>query len=239
MQKNVLITGANRGLGLELTKQLNQLGYFVWMGVRNAEAAEAVIATLADPSQAAVVPVDLLDAGTFSEVYGVIESVHGRLDILINNAGVMLEEDLLSNSAATVTGQQLKITFGVNFLGPVLLTNTLLPLLLKSAAPRIVNVSTNMGSQHLQSTIPELPKTFAYNASKAALNTYTIHLSALLKDTPVKVNSVHPGWVRTDMGGPHAPLTAAEGTGTILAMALLDDSGPTGKFMHKEEEVPW
>ncbi|MET0462557.1 MAG: SDR family NAD(P)-dependent oxidoreductase [Chitinophagaceae bacterium] len=239
MRKNVLITGANRGLGLELTKQLTQLGYFVWMGVRNEEAAHTVRSSLSMPSLTSVIALDMKDSSTFSKVHDTILSKDGHLDILINNAGIMLEEDLMKNSAGSITEKQLRNTFDVNFFGPVLLTNKLLPLLLKSSSPRIVNVSTNMGSQSLQAMIPELPKTFAYNASKAALNTYTIHLSSLLQDTPVKVNSVHPGWVKTDMGGPHAPLPIEEGVGSILAMALLDDQGATGKFIHRGEEVAW
>jgi NAD(P)-dependent dehydrogenase (short-subunit alcohol dehydrogenase family) len=239
MIKTVLITGANRGLGLELTKQLNQLGYFVWMGVRNEGAAKFAQTALSDPAQSAIVSLNMQDSQTFTAVYDTILKAHGHLDILINNAGVMLEDDLMKNSAASITEQQLKDTFDVNFFGPVLLTNVLLPLLLKSKTPRIVNVSTNMGSQQMQAMIPELPKTFAYNASKAALNTYTIHLSSLLQDTPVKVNSVHPGWVRTDMGGPHAPLQVEDGAKAILAMALLDEQGATGKFMHNAEEVAW
>ncbi|MBO9661198.1 MAG: SDR family NAD(P)-dependent oxidoreductase, partial [Chitinophagaceae bacterium] len=182
---------------------------------------------------------DMRNSDTFAGVFNTILVKDGHLDVLINNAGVMLEEDLMKNSAGSITEQQLRITFDVNFFGPVLLTNRLLPLLLKSNAPRIVNVSTNMGSQQMQASIPELPKTFAYNASKAALNTYTIHLSSLLQDTAVKVNSVHPGWVKTDMGGPHAPLEVEAGAKAILAVALLDEQGATGKFMHNSEEVAW
>ncbi len=239
MRKTVLITGANRGLGLELTRQLNQLGYFVWMGVRNEEAAKTARASLKDPSLAAIILLDMRDSNSFYKVYDTILSTNGHLDILINNAGVMLEDDLMKNSAGSITEQQLRTTFDVNFFGPVLLTNKLLPLLLKSKSPRIVNVSTNMGSQQMQAMIPELPKTFAYNASKAALNTYTIHLASLLQDTPVKVNAVHPGWVKTDMGGSHAPLKVEAGAKSILAMALLDEQGATGKFMHNAEEVAW
>jgi NAD(P)-dependent dehydrogenase (short-subunit alcohol dehydrogenase family) len=239
MRKNVLITGASRGLGLELTKQFNQLGYFVWMGVRNEEAANAARMKLSQPLRASAIPLNMEDSDTFARVHDTIQLRDGHLDILINNAGVMLEEDLMQNSAASITEKQLRATFDVNFFGPVLLTNKLLPLLLKSSSPRIVNVSTNMGSQSMQATIPELPKTFGYNASKAALNTYTIHLAALLQETPVKVNSVHPGWVKTDMGGPYAPTEIEEGARTIIEMALLNEQGMTGKFVHNGQEVAW
>jgi NAD(P)-dependent dehydrogenase (short-subunit alcohol dehydrogenase family) len=138
--------------------------------------------------------------------------------------------------------QALKETFDVNFFSVVELTQTLLPLLKKSTAGRIVNLSSMLGSLTLHSDANaglDQIKPFAYDASKTALNQFTIHLAASLKDTPIKVNSAHPGWVKTDMGGDQAPMEVTEGARTSVALATLSDDGPTGKFMHFNDEMPW
>jgi len=124
----------------------------------------------------------------------------------------------------------------------VLLTNKLLPLLKKSDAGRIVNLSSILGSQALHSN-PNSPiyasKLFAYDASKTALNAYTIHLAAALAGTSVKVNSAHPGWVKTDLGSDAAPMEVVDGAKTSVALALLDADGPSGKYIHAGQELPW
>ena len=129
----------------------------------------------------------------------------------------------------------------VNFFGLVELTRKLLPLIRKSESGRIVNVSSILGSLTIQSTDSGISsfKPFAYNASKTAVNAFTVHLAAALSNTPIKVNSAHPGWVRTDMGGPQAPLLPEEGARTAVRLATLGPDGPTGKFFHGDEELPW
>ncbi|AXY72771.1 SDR family oxidoreductase [Paraflavitalea soli] len=239
MKKIALITGAGRGLGWELTNQLTKHGYFVIMGVRDEQKGLAAWERLPEKNAASVMVLDMEDQASFPQVYAQLEKRNGKLDLLVNNAGVMLDGDLMKNSTNTISAELLKKTFDVNFFGIVALTNTLVPLLLKSTTPAIVNISSNMGSLHLLATEPAMPKTFAYNTSKAALNAYTLHLAYLLADTPVKVNAVHPGWVKTDMGGDAAPLEAAEAVASIVQLILQGANAPTGQFLHQGQEVKW
>jgi NAD(P)-dependent dehydrogenase (short-subunit alcohol dehydrogenase family) len=128
----------------------------------------------------------------------------------------------------------------VNFFGLVELTQKLLPLIKKSGAGRIVNVASILGSMTIHSSQGGMSyKPFAYDASKTCVNVFTIHLAAALAGTNVKVNSAHPGWVKTDMGGPGAPLSPEEGAGTAVRLATLGADGPTGKFFHGGDELPW
>jgi len=170
-----------------------------------------------------------------------LEKKFGRLDILINNAGISAE-DLGSGTTSKTTADVLRRTFDTNFFAPVALTQALLPLLQKSPAGRIVNMSSILGSQTLHAD-PKSPiygfKALAYDASKAALNSFTIHLAYELKDTKIKVNSAHPGWVKTDMGTEAAPMEIPEGGKTGVALALLGEDGPTGGFFHLGETLPW
>lgn len=236
--KIILVTGANRGLGLETAGRLAAMGHIVYLGVRHEEKGRQAALRLNSPTEAIPLVVDLDNETTFTQAFHTIQQRHGRLDVLINNAGIM-EEDLMKDSTATTSTRQLQRSFGTNFFGTVALTNTLLPLLLQSPAPRIVNVSTNMGSLSLLAGGAPLPKTFAYNASKTALNSYTIHLAQAYRHTDLKVNAAHPGWVKTDMGTPYAPMDVAEGVETALWLALLPADGPTGGFFHKKEPVAW
>jgi len=162
----------------------------------------------------------------------------GKLDILINNAGI----GVLDNKTSEVTDEVLQNTFATNVFAVVALTRELLPLLRKSAAGRIVNLSSILGSLALHAD-PKSPiagsKSFAYNASKTALNAFTIHLAAELKDTKIKVNSAHPGWVKTDMGTDAAPMEIPEGGRTGVELALLGKDGPTGGFFHLGKTLPW
>jgi NAD(P)-dependent dehydrogenase (short-subunit alcohol dehydrogenase family) len=143
---------------------------------------------------------------------------------------------------STTTEDTLRRTFGTNFFAPVALTQALLPLLKKSDAGRIVNMSSILGSQTLQADPKSIIydfKSLSYDASKAALNSFTIHLSHELKDTKIKVNSAHPGWVKTDMGTDAAPMEIPEGAKTGVELALLGDDGPTGGYFHLGKKIPW
>jgi NAD(P)-dependent dehydrogenase (short-subunit alcohol dehydrogenase family) len=136
----------------------------------------------------------------------------------------------------------LRATFDTNFFAPIRLTQTLLPLIEKSPAGRIVNLSSILGSLTVHS-LPESPikqtKALAYNASKTALNAFTVHLAAELAGTPIKVNSAHPGWVKTELGGEHAPMEIADSSKTSVRLALLGADGPTGGFFHENDQLPW
>jgi NAD(P)-dependent dehydrogenase (short-subunit alcohol dehydrogenase family) len=243
-QKIALVTGANKGLGFETSRQLAQLGIKVLMGARDEKrgtiAAKILVNEGLDVER---VQLDVTDPEQIAKVSTLVREKFGRLDILINNAGIAHDEEhFFSNTAVTVSSQTLHETFAVNFFGLVELTQALLPLMRKSSAGRIVNVSSMLGSLTLHSDaeagIDEV-KPLAYDASKAAVNQFTIHLAAALKDTPIKVNSAHPGWVKTDLGGEQAPMEVEEGVKTSVALATLGDDGPTGGFFHMGETLPW
>jgi NAD(P)-dependent dehydrogenase (short-subunit alcohol dehydrogenase family) len=176
-----------------------------------------------------------------------LEKRYGKLDILVNNAAIMLDPLDFgapggSNTTTTVPFDDLRKTFETNFFAVVALTRALLPLIRKAPAGRIVNLSSILASLTLHSD-PSSPiysaKSFAYDTSKTALNAFTVHLAHELKDTPIKVNSAHPGWVKTDMGGPSAPMELSDGGKTSVELATLPDDGPTGGYFHLGKPIPW
>lgn len=178
-------------------------------------------------------PVDVNDQKTHDAAAKFIEEEFGRLDILINNAGILEDYDV---PASAGTLDQWRKTFETNVFNLVALTQTLLPLVKKSQAGRIVNLSSSMGSLMLNR---EASSSTAYNASKAAVNMFTVNLANELKDTPIKVNSADPGWVKTEMGGANALLAVEDGAKTSIALATLPADSDTGKFFHLGEELPW
>ncbi len=241
-KKVALITGANKGLGFEMARQLAQARVSVILGARDPERGEAAAAKLrAEGLDAHFFKLDVTNPDDHHSAAAFLEQKFGRLDLLINNAGVSLE-GLGGGKASSTTPDVLRRTFETNFFAPVALTQTLLPLLRKSSAGRIVNMSSILGSQTLHAD-PASPiynfKSLAYDSSKAALNSFTIHLAQELRDTKIKVNSAHPGWVKTDMGTDAAPLEISEGAKTGVALALLPDDGPTGGYFHLGKPLPW
>jgi NAD(P)-dependent dehydrogenase (short-subunit alcohol dehydrogenase family) len=240
--KIALISGANKGIGFETARQLGQLGITVLLGARDLTKGEAAAETLkAEGIDARAIQLDVVNSADIHAAAQFIESEFGHLDILVNNAG-MNTETLGSSTTLTVTEEDLRKTFDTNFFAVIALTNAMLPLLRKSAAGRIVNVSSILGSLTLHAQ-PGSPiydaKILAYNASKSALNAYTIHLAYALKDTPIKVNSAHPGWVKTDLGTDAAPMELADGAKTEVYLATLPEDGPTGGFFHMQDRLPW
>ena len=243
--KIALITGGNRGLGLQTALELGRQEITVVLGVRDPSKAQPAVKALRDEGiNPEIIRLDVADASTYRDAFKFFENGYGLLDILVNNAGVWLEDPPRrgGNRTSTLPDEILRKTFETNFFGTVALTQQLLPLLRKSVAGRIVNVSSIQGSLTLQSdpSSPIYPyKVFAYDTTKAALNSFTIHLAHELKDTPIKVNSAHPGWVKTEMGGEDASLEISEGGKTSAWLATLPADGPTGGFFHMQERVPW
>jgi NAD(P)-dependent dehydrogenase (short-subunit alcohol dehydrogenase family) len=241
-KKIALITGANKGIGLETARQLAKQGVVVLLGARDLAKGEAAAKELqAEGLKVRPVKIDVDDRADHRAIAALIEKEYGVLDILINNAGVALE-DFFQNTASKTSEEILKKTFDTNFFAVVGLTQTLLPLIRKSEAGRIVNLSSILGSLTLHATKGspiEGSKALAYNSSKAALNSFTIHLAHELADTKIKVNSAHPGWVKTDMGTEAAPMGIVDGAKTSILLATLPADGPTGGYFHMEETLPW
>jgi len=244
-----LITGGNRGLGLQTARELVSQDIHVILGCRDYQKGTVVAQSLRDLGyQAEAIALDIADQRTQKAVYDYLEKEYGRLDILINNAAVWIESTTASsplpesNRTSTLPLEILRETFETNFFGTVALTQKLLPLIRKSIAGRIVNVSSSMGSLTLHSD-PKSPiyskKFFAYDTSKAALNSFTIHLAHDLRETSIKVNSADPGWVRTEMGGDGADLDIVEGGKTSAWLATLAEDGPTGGYFHLGKPRPW
>ncbi len=243
-KKIALVTGGNKGLGFETSRQLAAAGVVVLLAARDTAKGEAAAKTLRDEGlDVRAVKLDVDQLADHAAVAAKIEAEFGRLDILVNNAGVMLDPSYgKQNETSTTSEDVLRRTLDTNFFAVVALTQTLLPLIRKSAAGRIVNLSSILGSLTLHATKGSPiynSKTFAYDTSKAALNSFTIHLAHELADTKIKVNSVHPGWVKTDMGTDAAPMELPEGAKTTVDMALLADDGPSGTFVHLGKTVPW
>lgn len=247
MKNIALVTGADRGIGLEVCRQLVQRGYGVFLGTRDLAKGRQAAASLADiGGEVRPILIDLTQPDTFTNAARLIQAACGRLDALINNAGIALD---WSYQADSVPVDLIRQTFEVNFFGMVQLTQIMLPLIRQSPAGRIVNQSSRLGSLTLHSTRGtdmDSLKPFAYDASKAAINSFTVHLAYALRDTPIKVNSAHPGVVKTDINATVvrnansvALLDATEGATTAVELATLDVDGPTGGFFHRGERLPW
>jgi NAD(P)-dependent dehydrogenase (short-subunit alcohol dehydrogenase family) len=249
VDKVAFITGANKGIGLETARGLGERGIAVVLASRDEakgrEAAEGLRAAGIKDIEA--VRFDVTRPEDHARIARHLGDRYGKLDILVNNAGVMLDRGDFGapggfNTTTTVSLEVLRQTFETNVFAVVALTQALLPLIRKAPAGRIVNLSSILGSLTLHSD-PQSPiyasKAFAYDASKTALNAFTVHLAQALRGTPIKVNSAHPGWVKTDMGGAAAPMEVAEGGKTSVQLATLPDDGPTGGYFHLGQPLPW
>lgn len=234
-----LVTGANKGIGFEICRQLAREGLAVLLGARDEAAGTAAAAQLtAEGLDVRFVLIDMEKPETFDSARELIDAEFGKLDVLVNNAAISLE---MGQTADSVSPDMIRQTFDVNFFALIDLTQRLLPLIRKSPEGRIVNQSSVLGSLTVHSQ-PRSPleglKALAYNSSKSALNAFTVHLADALKDTPIKVNSAHPGNVKTDMN-PWGTLSLEEGAKTAVDLALLPDDGPTGGFFFMEDRLPW
>jgi NAD(P)-dependent dehydrogenase (short-subunit alcohol dehydrogenase family) len=230
-----LVTGANKGLGFEIARQLAQKGVTVVLAARDENKAQAAVNKLkSDGLDVHPLKLDVTSAEDIAQLPSFFEKNFGQLDILVNNAGVSYDFE------GDITADTLRRTYETNVIGPFAITKALLPLLKASPAGRIVNQSSILGSLALMSKGQggEFAKP-GYTTSKAALNMLTVIAAQDLKNTKVKVNAAHPGWVQTDLGGKNAPLSVEEGAKTAVDLALLDENGPTGIFVHKGKPLPW
>ena len=234
-KKVALVTGANKGLGLEIARQLAQQGATVVLGARDQEKAKTAAEKLkSEGLDAYPVKLDVTNAEDIAKLPQFFQEHFGQLDILVNNAGANYD------TQGDITADTLRRMYETNVIGPFAITKALLPLLKASPAGRIVNQSSMLGSLALMSKGQGGAfMTPGYTTSKAALNMLTVVTAQELKGTNVKVNAAHPGWVQTDMGGRNAPLSVGEGAKTAVALATLDDNGPTGAFLHKDKPLPW
>ena len=240
--KVAFITGGNRGIGLETAKELGKQGHTVVLGVRDPRKAEEALGALRGAGVTAeAILWDATRKETDASAAAHLERTYGKLDVLVNNAGV-LKEELGGKSVLAGSEAELEETFAVNFFAVVQITRALVPLLEKSEAGRIVNLSSILGSLGVHSQ-PDSPiasaKAFAYNASKTALNAFTVHLADALSGTKIKVNSAHPGWVQTELGGPGAPEPLEGSARTSARLATLGADGPTGGFFYQDQPLPW
>ena len=235
-----LITGANKGIGYEVARQLAALGHTILIGARNWILGEEAAAKLAaEDLDVHYIPIDLDNSATIAAAAHKIDADFGRLDILINNAGIAAPGD---GSPSATSLETLERDFRVNFIGTVAVTQAMLPLLRKAQSARIVNVSSGLGS--LTKTGDRAfefvaNKYLGYAASKAALNMLTVQLAHELRDTAIKVNSADPGYTATDLNQHRGPQTVAEGSVEIVRLAQLPDDGPTGGFSNRHGIVPW
>ena len=239
--KVALITGANKGLGFETARQLGKQGIKVLLGARDQAKGQAAAASLKNEGlDVTPIQIDVTDSASIRAAVQKVEAEYGKLDILVNNAGINLET--FTAQPSTTSQEILRKTYDANLFGVIELTQEFLPLVRKSSAGRIVNLSSILGSltEHsnpnsfIYSVLP-----LAYNSSKTALNAFTVHLAKELKETTVKVTAAHPGWVKTDMGGEGAPLEIEEGAKTSVDLATLPADGPTGGFFHLGQTLGW
>lgn len=237
--KVALITGANKGIGLEIARQLGKQGIKVLIGARDQERRESAAASLREQGiDAQPIALDITDQASVDAAASDVVSRFGRLDILVNNAGIVRDK---------VPPSQLDIalfreTYETNLFGMFAVTKAMLPLLRKSPAGRIVNLSSGLGSL-THTADPKWPfyayNAIAYNSSKAAVNALTISFAKELRETPIKVNSADPGYVATDLNGHRGPRTVEQGATAPVRLATLPDDGPTGGYFDEDGPLPW
>ena len=230
--KSVLVTGANRGIGKEVAQQLAARGFHVFVGARKLAAGKKVAdAISAEGHQATPLLLDVADTkSVLAAAKALAESTDSSLDVLINNAGYIVDGD---ESVLKLTDDMVRQTFETNTLGPLRVTRAFQPLLAKSKSPRVINVSSG-GGQLTDGADGWAP---AYCISKTALNGVTSQLAAALP--AFSINSVCPGWVRTDMGGANATRSLAEGADTIVWLADDAPAKITGQFLRDRKMLPW
>ncbi|ADM68518.1 SDR family NAD(P)-dependent oxidoreductase [Paenibacillus peoriae] len=238
--KIVLITGGNKGIGFETARQLGNMGYEILIGARSEEKGhEAVTFLETENIKAKTVVLDVTNPSSVLSAVEWIEQEYGYLDILINNAGVFFEGN---TPPSELELSVLKNTYETNVFGVFSVTKAILPLLKKSSAGRIVNLSSGLGSLTLNSDPTSEfynVNSLAYNSSKTAVNALTVFFAKELRDTPIKINSVCPGFTATDLNGNSGYRTVEQAASSVVKLATINNDGPTGSFFDENGVVPW
>jgi NAD(P)-dependent dehydrogenase (short-subunit alcohol dehydrogenase family) len=235
-----LVTGANKGIGYEVARQLGKQGITVFVGARDAALGEEAAGRLrAEGSSVCFIELDVTKPGTITNAANRIRAEHGRLDILVNNAGIAQKGD---GPPSVADPDAVRRILDVNFFGVLAVTQAMLPLVKNSSSGRIVMVSSGLGSLTWNAD-PKWPfaavKPLGYNGSKAILNMLTVQLAWELRDTPIKVNTVNPGYTKTDLNGNSGTQTLEEGAAETVRQALAPEDAPTGGFFQTGGVVPW
>lgn len=238
-QTIALVTGANKGIGYEIAVGLGALGWQVGVGARDEQRREAAVAKLrAGGADAFGVPLDVTDDASVAAAARLIEERAGRLDVLVNNAGIT---GGMPQTPTTVDPETVRAAVEVNVIGVIRVTNAMLPLLRRSASPRIVNMSSTVGSLTRQTTpgAETGPISAAYTPSKTFLNAVTVQYAKELRDTNILINAACPGFTATDLNGFRGVRTPEQGAAIAIRLATLPDDGPTGGFFDDAGVIPW
>jgi NAD(P)-dependent dehydrogenase (short-subunit alcohol dehydrogenase family) len=227
-----LVTGANRGLGLETSRQLIEKGVLVALAGRDLASLDEAAGRLGvDEQSAMTVRMDVTDAASITRARREVFQRFGRVDILVNNAAVLVAEN---GDVLEITSDEYRQSFDTNVFGVIEVCRTFVPDMARARYGRVVNVSSGAGQLAAMTTYAP-----AYSMSKAALNAFTRLLAHTYRDEGVLANAVDPGWVRTDMGGPSAPRSPQQGADSIVWLATLRDDGPTGGFFRDRRQITW
>jgi NAD(P)-dependent dehydrogenase (short-subunit alcohol dehydrogenase family) len=235
-----LVTGANKGIGRETADRLAALGMTVLVGARDPERGAAAVASLRETSpDVHLIVLDVADEASIARAAADVAARFGRLDVLVNNAAIGGRSGPPSKQAIAA----MRELFATNVFGLVAVTQAFLPLLERSPAARIVNLSSSMGSHGLaadpETAVARQGAVFGYSASKAAVNAFTVRLANELRSTTIKVNSACPGFVATDLNQHRGPRTVQQGAQIVVRLATLPDDGPTAGFFDDAGPVPW
>lgn len=233
VQRVAVVTGANRGIGFEISRQLALQGLQVLLTSRDEARGHVAAETLAAQGLAVTSrQLDVTDVASVAAFRQYLERAHARVDVLVNNAGILIERH--ATTLSDLDTEVLRATLETNTIGVLRVTRAVLPLMLKAGYGRIVNLSSGLGQlSDMQSGTP------AYRISKTALNAVTRILAAEVNGTDIKVNAMCPGWVRTDMGGPNAERSVERGADTAVWLATLPREGPSGGFFRDREPISW